>query len=113
MGWVTMPYDVPSKKYLMVTTDSGTTGSKFNIYILESSSLTGPWKLVVYMRSFGEQGYFANSKFISQDGRTVWLSYSANIQTITSPIRWANGYWRCLQGVHLLGRQKVRSERAR
>ena len=32
------------------------------------------------MKHFGEQGYFVNfpSKFISADGRTLWLCYSAN-----------------------------------
>jgi hypothetical protein len=51
-----------------------------NSYILESNRITGPWKLVVYMKNFGEQGYFLNfpSKFISKDGLTLWLFYSAN-----------------------------------
>ena len=32
------------------------------------------------MKDFGEQAYFVNfpSKFISSDGRTLWLCYSAN-----------------------------------
>jgi hypothetical protein len=79
-GCVTMTYNVPLKKYLMVITDGGNTISKFNTYILESEQITGPWRLVVYMRNFGEQGYFVNipSKFISQDGRTAWLCYAAN-----------------------------------
>jgi hypothetical protein len=49
-------------------------------YILESSRLTGPWRLVTYMRNFGEQAYFVNfpSKFIGADGKTAWLCYSAN-----------------------------------
>jgi hypothetical protein len=60
--------------------DRGTTGSRYNTYILESDQLTGPWKLVVYMHHFGEQGYFVNipTKFVSADGRTAWLCYSAN-----------------------------------
>jgi len=49
-------------------------------YILEADALTGPWRRVVYMKDFGEQAYFLNfpSKFISPDGRTLWLCYSAN-----------------------------------
>jgi hypothetical protein len=80
MGNVAVTYDAPLKKYLMAVTDGGNTVSKFNTFILESSYLTGPWALVTYMRNFGEQGYFVNfpSKFISADGRTAWLSYSAN-----------------------------------
>ena len=69
-----------SKKFLMCITDGGNTISKFNTYILESDHVAGPWKLVVYMREFGEQAYFVNipSKFISPDGRTAWLCYAAN-----------------------------------
>ena len=50
------------------------------LYILEADALTGPWRLVTYMKDFGEQAYFVNfpSKFISGDGRTLWLCYSAN-----------------------------------
>lgn len=80
MGCVTMTYDAPLKKYLMCVTDGGNTAGYYNSYILESSSLTGPWKMVKYLEHFGEQGYFLNipSKFISADGRTVWLCYAAN-----------------------------------
>jgi len=79
-GGVTMTYNPALKKYLMCINDAGNTVSKMNTYILESESITGPWKLVVYMHNFGEQGYFPNipSKFISADGRTAWLCYSAN-----------------------------------
>ena len=80
MGCVTVTYNAPLKKFLMCVTDGGNTCSRMNTYILESSRLTGPWKLVTYMRHFGEQCYFANfpSKFISMNGRTAWLCYSAN-----------------------------------
>ena len=79
-GAVTMTYDAPLKKYLMCITDGGNTVSRYNTYILESEQITGPWKLVVYLQNFGEQAYFVNipSKFISKDGRTLWLAYSAN-----------------------------------
>ena len=35
-------------------------------YILEADALTGPWRLVTYLKDFGEQAYFLNfpSKFI-------------------------------------------------
>jgi len=80
MGCVTVTYDAPLKKYLMCVTDGCTTAARMNSYILEAANLTGPWKLVVYMKDFGEQGYFLNfpSKFISADGYTLWLCYSAN-----------------------------------
>jgi hypothetical protein len=79
-GCVTITYNAPLKKYLMCVTDGWPTVEKMNSYILESDHITGPWKMVVYMKDFGEQGYFLNfpSKFISEDGRTAWLCYSGN-----------------------------------
>ncbi|MHC4706904.1 MAG: hypothetical protein ACYS8I_07445, partial [Planctomycetota bacterium] len=60
MGCVTATYNAPLKKYLMCVTDGGMTAGKMHSYILESDKLTGPWKLVTYMKDFGEQGYFLN-----------------------------------------------------
>ena len=64
----------------MCVTDGWPTVAKMNSYILEADAITGPWRMVVYMKDFGEQAYFLNfpSKFISADGRTLWLCYSAN-----------------------------------
>ena len=83
MGCVTVTYNAPLKKYLMCVTDGGNTCSKMNTYILESSSLTGEWKIITYMKDLGEQAYFVNipSKFISNDGQTFWLMYSGNYAT--------------------------------
>lgn len=80
MGCVTVTYNAPLKKYLMVITDGGNTCAKMNTYLLESDRITGPWKLITYMREFGEQAYFVNfpSKFISDDGRKLWMCYSGN-----------------------------------
>lgn len=80
MGCITITYDASLKKYLMCITDGGNTCSKMNTYTLESDSLTGGWKLVTYMKDFGQQAYFVNipSKFISADGKTMWLLYSGN-----------------------------------
>jgi hypothetical protein len=109
-GNVSMTYDAPLKKYLMSVTDGGNTIGKYNTYILESSQITGPWRLVVYLRNFGEQAYFVNfpSKFISKDGRTLWLSYSANFTNgylhtkyKSDPV--GSGYWWTLQEIKLLG----------
>ncbi|MGO8720042.1 MAG: hypothetical protein ACLQMO_12615 [Acidobacteriaceae bacterium] len=109
-GNVSMTYDAPLKKYLMAITDGGNTIGKYNTYTLESSQIAGPWRLVVYMRNFGEQAYFVNfpSKFISKDGRTLWLSYSANftngyLHTGYQSDPAGSGYWWTLQEVKLLG----------
>lgn len=82
-GIVTMTYVKPLDKYLMCITsgnNSMTSRQNYDTYILESDSITGPWNLVSYMKDFGPQAYFVNipSKFISNDGRTLWLCYSAN-----------------------------------
>ena len=80
MGCVTVTYNAPLKKYLMCITDGGNTCSKMHTYILESDKITGNWKLISYLKDFGEQAYFVNipSKFISRDGKTAWLLYSGN-----------------------------------
>jgi len=109
MGCSTVTYNAPLKKYLMCVTDGWPTAGKMNSYVLEADAITGPWRMVVYMKEFGQQGYFLNfpSKFISKDGKTLWLCYSANFAN-----RW-NGvelnvdpeggrYGLCLHEVHLL-----------
>jgi hypothetical protein len=80
MGCVTVTYNAAIGKYLMCVTDGGNTCAKMHTYILESDSLTGEWKLVSYLKDFGEQAYFVNipSKYISRDGETMWLWYSGN-----------------------------------
>ena len=80
MGCVSMTYNAPLKKYLMCVTDAWPTTGRTNSYVLESDAISGPFKLVTYMKDFGQQGYFLNipSKFISKDGKTAWLCYSAN-----------------------------------
>jgi hypothetical protein len=86
-GGAAVTYNPGLKKYLMCVNDGNDTVSKMHTYILESDRITGPWKLVVYMRNFGEQAYFSNipSKFISADGRTAWLCYSANFTNVALP----------------------------
>jgi hypothetical protein len=80
MGCVTATYVPPLKKFLMCVTDGGNTCARMHTYVLEADALPGPWRLVTYMKNFGEQAYFVNlpSKFFSADGRTAWLCYSGN-----------------------------------
>ena len=90
MGCVTATYNAALGKYLMCVTDGWPTTAKMNSYILEADAVTGPWRIVSFMKDFGEQAYFLNlpSKFISDDGHTLWLCYSANF---TSP--WKDMAW--------------------
>ncbi len=109
MGCVTMTYDAPLKKYLMCATDGKNTTGKYDTYLLESDHITGPFKLVDYLREFGEQGYFVNipSKFLSADGRKFWLCYAANFCSVWKGDKLRSNppgsrYGMCLQEVHLL-----------
>jgi hypothetical protein len=80
MGCTNITYHKPLKKYIMCVTDGWPGIENMNSYILESDQITGPYRLITYMKNFGSQGYFLTipSKFISENGKTVWLSYSAN-----------------------------------
>lgn len=109
MGCVTMTYDAPLRKYLMCVTDGGNTVSRYSTYILEAGDPAGPWKLVAYLKDFGEQAYFVNipSKFISEDGRTLWLCYAANFSsgwggTTFQSLPPGSRYAMCWQEVRLL-----------
>ena len=111
MGCVTITYNAPLKRYLMCVTDGTNTVWKFNTYILEAGEITGPWRLVAYLKDFGEQAYFVNfpSKFIGGDGRTLWLCYAANftngwLGTNLKSDPPGSRYAMCLQEVRLLGK---------
>ncbi len=108
MGCVTMTYNPPLKKYLMCVTDGGNTVSRYHTYLLESDAITGPFRLVSYLKNFGEQAYFVNipSKYIGNDGRMLWLCYAANFSSgwggIVFQSRPAGSrYGMCLQEVQL------------
>ena len=79
-GCVTITYNAPLKKYIMCVTDGWPTVEKMNTYLMESDNVTGPWNMITYLKDFGPQAYFVNipSKFISNDGLTMWLCFSAN-----------------------------------
>ena len=79
-GCVTATWNPGPRKFLMCVTDGQNTISSYNTYMLEADSITGPWRLVTYLRDFGEQAYFVNipSKFIAAEGHRLWLCYAAN-----------------------------------
>ncbi|MDO6518102.1 DUF7402 domain-containing protein [Zobellia uliginosa] len=114
MGCVTVTYNAPLKKYFMCVTDGWRSRSNMDSYILEADKITGPWKMVTYLKEFGTQGYFLNfpSKFISDDGKTMWLSFSGNFGAHTKlPRNPPNGrYGLGLYEVKLLGDEKQQFE---
>lgn len=109
MGCVTATYVPGLRKYLMCVTNGWPTVAKMDSYILEADTLTGPWRMVTYMKDFGEQAYFLNfpSKFISNNGRTLWLCYSANFSSGWNGVKLefnppGGRYGLCLHEVKLL-----------
>ena len=108
IGHATITYNAPLDKYLLCITDGGNTISAFNSFILEADAITGPYRLVSFMERFGEQAYFLNipSKYISVDGRTMWLCYSANFTNHYLHTDWRSDpagscYALCLQEITL------------
>ena len=107
-GCVTATYNPALRKYLMCVTDGRNTVSKFNTFVLEADTVTGPWCLVTFMRNFGEQGYFVHfpSKFIAAGGGSAWLMYAANFTNGYLKTRYQSNppgsrYGMCLQEVKL------------
>jgi hypothetical protein len=90
LGCVTITYNSALKKYLMCITrgiasckdeqKKGWVDLRHDSMILAAEKIEGEWKLVQYLDRFGPVAYFLNipSKFISKDGKTMWLIYSAN-----------------------------------
>ncbi|BDI33530.1 hypothetical protein CCAX7_55810 [Capsulimonas corticalis] len=79
LGETTVTYDAPLKTFLMCIARC-ITANRFDTMILEAPRITGPYRIAHYLTGFGPVAYFPAipSKFISGDGRTMWLSYSAN-----------------------------------
>jgi hypothetical protein len=46
----------------------------------EADQITGPYKIVHYMKNWGEQAYFPNipSQMINEDGRSAWMTVACN-----------------------------------
>lgn len=84
MGCTTITYNPGLKKFIMCTTDGWPGMKDMNTYLLEADQITGPYKLITFMKNFGRQAYFVNlpSRFIDEDGRRAWLSYSANFNKV-------------------------------
>ncbi len=105
-GCVTMTYNGPLKRYLMCVTDGGQTGmGTYDTWIVESPRITGPWRLVAFMEKFGRQAYFVNapSKFISADGRTLWLCFADDWVRKHPSDPPGTRYGMCLYELKLLG----------
>ncbi len=80
LGNVGLTYNKPLGKYIMTLSRVSEVQGAFNALILEADTIDGEYRVVQYLKSFSTVSYFMNipSKFISEDGRTMWLSYSSN-----------------------------------
>jgi hypothetical protein len=87
MGQVAATYIPALKKYIMCVTDGHSYSGPFNTYFLESSEMTGPWRMASYWGAFGKEAYFVHlpSKFIGtavENGSLkAWIVYSANFNS--------------------------------
>lgn len=113
-GTATASYVPTLKKYLMIVSTATYPGvasmrREYDIYILESNRLEGPWSLVQYMNKFGPEAYFPiiPTKFLGQsddlkvssDGSSLWpfyIGYSANWAYRGPPNPPHSGYGFCL-----------------
>ena len=109
VGTVTVTYNAPLGKYLMCVVDGWPTVDPFSTWLLEADAITGPWRLITYLKEFGNQAYFVNipAKFIAADGRTAWLCYSANFTNLAFGTSWTvdppgSKYALCLHEFQLL-----------
>ena len=115
-GVTTMTWVPALKKFITcISTPSFTpyTTKQFDTYFLESDSMTGPFKLVHYMREFGPEAYFVNipSSFMDRTPKltvgagpsasvtafNAFLSYSANFAFAGNSTPAGSGYHWVLQ----------------
>ena len=70
------------RQYLLFTCGAPADGGfgPYDTWVCSAPDLTGPWETVTVLEAFGSQGYFVNapSRFLSDDGSRLWLSWSAN-----------------------------------
>jgi len=94
-GATTLTYVPALRRFIMcvgtpaVRSGVGAMAGDFDTYLLESERITGPYRMITYLRSFGPQAYFVNlvSRLLSEEVETDTdgqrfvegsMSYSAN-----------------------------------
>ena len=102
LGNVGVTYNPILDKYFM-TLSRAMKADSFDTIILESDTLTGEYRVVQYLEKFAQVSYFMNipSKFISEDGKTMWLCYSSNYQGQKANIA-GSSYSMCLREIRLV-----------
>ncbi len=84
-GWapMTVTYDAPLHKYIMVGDHNKNNGEICGrgLAVYQADRPWGPWSLVKEIDSFAEEStFFYNfpSKWISSDGKTMWMVFTGN-----------------------------------
>ena len=90
LGSDSITYIPKIKKYLLMTArlKDSENNLPYNVLIFyEADAITGPYRMVHYLRDWGPQTYFPNvpAKFISADGNKMWLCVACNYSTKTTP----------------------------
>ncbi|MCB0729859.1 MAG: hypothetical protein KDC88_02400 [Ignavibacteriae bacterium] len=86
------------RKYILMTArlKENENNLPYNVLIFwESDNITGPYKMVHYLKDWGPQTYFPNipAKFISPDGKTMWLCVASNYSNSESnPVQCRYGF---------------------
>lgn len=102
LGNVAVTYNPILNKYFM-TLSRAMKADRFDSIILESDTLNGGYRVIQYLEKFAQVSYFMNipSKFISADGKTMWLCYSSNYQGQKANIA-GSSYSMCLREIRLV-----------
>ena len=116
LGNVGLTYNAPLGKFFMTLSRVDPTDrNSFDALILESDAIDGRYRVVQYLKGFAAVSYFLNipSRFISSDGRTMWLSYSSNYHYKNNPQPTIGGsqYSLCLTEFALDGRGEARAHK--
>ncbi|RDY61127.1 DUF7402 domain-containing protein [Flagellimonas nanhaiensis] len=83
LGSESITYFPKMDKYILMTCrlKEAEENLPYNVTIFwESDKITGPYKIVHYMRDWGAQTYFPNitSQFINNDGTSAWMTVASN-----------------------------------
>ena len=85
MGNVGHTYNAPLRKFIMILSQMDERDF-FDTIILESDAIDSEYKVVQYLKGFATASFLnIPSRFISEDGRTMWLSYSSKYHYKNNP----------------------------
>ena len=113
LGNVGLTYNAPLGKFIMALSRVGD-ATHFDTLILESDTIDGEYKVIQYMKEFAAVSYFMTipSRFISDDGKTMWLGYSSNyFPNIHFPSIGGSCYAMCLSEITLDDKSEARGRK--